>query len=155
LLERLSDCVFLESDAFVAKRPFSEDQQQDLLAVWDQILVNIGFHKARRVADFIVTVSPPLADLFPLMERKLAELDPTVCPFRLDCQFDESLKRIASRGRGEEQEARERQWLPRDIAWLHGNHAAFTSFTKVDTTDLSDGSVADEILRAIGAQTLR
>lgn len=150
LLARHSHCVFLESDALTSKRPFDHKNESDLMIAWEQIIVNINCHRARGVSHFIITISPQMAALYPQIKTHLERLEIPCHAFRLVCREDEALRRIAQRGRGEEQEARERQWISIHNQVLDARFPDDSLFIGIYTTNDDERTIAGTIMKRIG-----
>ena len=56
--------VFLENDCFALRKPFDSSNREDLVTLYDQLLLNVQFHRKRGNTDFVITLSPPMAIIF-------------------------------------------------------------------------------------------
>jgi hypothetical protein len=150
LFARKPKCVFLESDALTSVRPFDPGDERDVLGVWDQLLLNIDFHQSRGNSDFIITITPQMASVYPQVKPRIDRSGIDCHAFRLDCSEVEGLRRIAERGRGEDQEALERHWVPRDRQILSAKFPDDSVFIFIDTTQKDENLVATFIMYKIG-----
>jgi len=75
--------VFLENDCFAYRKPFDPSNREDLITMYDQLLLNVQFHRQRGIKDYVVTLSPPMAVIFPEMKFRFEDLDSLIFPFML------------------------------------------------------------------------
>ena len=145
--------VFLENDCFALRKPFDSSNREDLVTLYDQLLLNVQFHRKRGNTDFVITLSPPMAIIFPDMKFQFEALDPQIFPFLLTCTRSEAARRIEERDRGEHQKEKERRWLGEDIQILNDSFPDESVFVRIDTTEIDELSVAEQIRNRIKSRT--
>jgi len=86
-----------------------------------------------------------MAIIFPEMKFQLEAVDPQIFPFLLTCTSSEAARRIEERDRGEHQKEKERRWLGEDIQMLNDGFPDELVFIRIDTTEIDELSVAEQI----------
>lgn len=152
LVSHHDQIVFLENDFLAYRKPFDPNDRKDLAMMYDQLLLNIQFHLERGNADFVITLSPPMALLFPEMKSQFEVLDPQIYPFILTCAPSEAARRIEERNRGQQQKKRERRWIAEDMDTLNSSFPDNSVFIRIDTTGTDELSVAQQIQNIIKEQ---
>jgi hypothetical protein len=145
--------VFLENDCFAYRKPFDPSNREDLVTTYNQLFLNIQFHRKRGNTDFVITLSPSMAIMFPEMKFQFEALDPLIFPFLLTCTPGKAARRINERNRGEHQKERERRWLGEDIQILNSSFPDESVFVRIDTTEIDELSVAGQIRNRIKSRT--
>ena len=94
-----------------------------------------------------------MAIIFPEMKFRFEALDPQIFPFLLTCTRSEAARRIDERNRGEHQKVRERRWLGEDIQSLNCSFPDESVFIRIDTTEIDELAVAEQIRNRIKSRT--
>lgn len=155
LMHRLERLVFLESDFLGFRKPFDWRDPRDLSVMYEQLIHNLSFQYDRGERDFVLTITPDMAVLFPNKRHMFERFGLPLYLFRFVCSPEELERRIPQRDRGEVQIRREMQYHRESTELLDRVFPDDTVFRRIDTTSIEEDAVAEKMCKMIQEQNQR
>lgn len=145
LLQQFDQMVFLDSDWFASRIPFSWEKEEDVESIYQALSVMLDFYIKKRKQNFVIPITYEMAILYKTFQHYLLKENLKIKGFRLRCSEQELERRIKERDRIHWQKQQELNCMLQVQNDFDRNFTNDAIFKLIDTTTLSERETAIKI----------